>query len=82
MADLKSEIVAGHQASRVLNDDAFKAAVKLVEAELFEEWRAADTAEAREDIHAAFRGLERVLRRLHATVDSGKVAAALAERRF
>lgn len=56
--------------------------MKLVEAELFEEWRAAETAEAREDIHAAFRGLERVLRRLHATVDSGKVAAALAERRF
>jgi hypothetical protein len=82
LADLRAEIAAGHQASRVLNDDAFKAAVRLVEAELFEEWRAAETAEGREEIHAAFRGLERVLRRLHATVDSGKVAAAQAERRF
>ena len=82
MVDLASQISAGNDALRLLNDPTLKAAVELVEKDLFEQWRNAKFEYDQKYIHATMRGMQEFLRMLQATIDSGKVAASLAEKRY
>ena len=82
LSDLASQISAGNDALRLLNDPTLKAAVELVEKDLFEQWRNAKFEADQKYIHATMRGMQDFLRMLQATIDSGKVAASLAEKRY
>lgn len=82
LSDLASQIAAGNDALRLMNDPTLKAAVEVVEKDLFEQWRNAKFEADQKYIHATMRGLHEFLRALQATIDSGKVAASLAEKRY
>jgi len=82
LSDLASQIAAGNDALRLLNDPTLKAAVELVETDLFEQWRNAKFEADQKYINATMRGMQEFLRVLQATIDSGKVAASLAEKRY
>ena len=56
--------------------------MELVEKDLFEQWRNAKFEADQKYIHATMRGMQEFLRVLQATIDSGKVAASLAEKRY
>lgn len=82
MSSLSEQISAGNDALRLMNDPTLKAAVALVEKDLFEQWREAKFEADQKYIHATMRGMQEFLRVLQATIDSGRVAASLAEKRY
>jgi len=82
LSSLSEQIAAGNDALRLMNDPTLKAAVELVERDLFEQWREAKFEADQKYIHATMRGVKEFLRILQATIDSGKVAASLAEKRY
>lgn len=82
MVDFATQIAAGNDALRLMNDPTLKAAVELVEKQLFDEWKTAKFEADQKYIHATMRGMHEFLRSLQSVIDSGKVAAAIAERRF
>lgn len=82
LSDLASQIAAGNDALRLMNDPTLKAAIEVVEKDLFEQWRTAKFEADQKYIHATMRGLHEFLRALQAAIDSGKVAASLAEKRY
>jgi hypothetical protein len=66
----EDEIIArGHRARNLLADDDVQQAFADVEAELFAEWRHADTAQERESLHATFRAHRRLHSRLQLWAD-------------
>lgn len=82
MASLSDQIAAGNDALRLMNDPTLKAAVELVKKDLFEQWCNAKFEADQKYIHATMCGMKEFLRILQATIDSGKVAASLAEKRY
>jgi len=82
MVDFATQIAAGNDALRLMNDPTLKAAVELVEKQLFEEWSKANLEADQKHIHATMRGMHHFLRALQSVIDNGKVAAAIADRRF
>lgn len=82
MASLSEQIGAGQDALRLMNDPTLKAAVELAEKQLFEQWQEAKFEADQKYIHATMRGMHEFLRILQALIDSGKVAASLAEKRY
>ena len=80
--DFASQIAAGNDALRLMNDPTLKAAVELVEKQLFDEWKVAKFEADQKYIHATMRGMQEFKRALQSVIDSGKVSAAIAERRF
>ena len=82
LVDFATQIAAGNDALRLMNDPTLKAAVALVEEQLCDEWKTAKFEADQKYIHATMRGMHEFLRALQAVIDNGKVAASIAERRF
>lgn len=67
-------IQLGVQARYLQDDPAFKAALARAEADLWTRFKAAETAEEREEIHAETRALARVVGALQALAVDGTAA--------
>ena len=58
----------------ILEDEAFKAAVSLTQARIFEAWSAADDYNVREALHAEMKALDRLLDGFEHIFNEGLVA--------
>jgi len=70
----EEQIRRGKDAEALVADERFQRVFRETEEMLVQEWKAGDTKEKRENLHAEVRALGRFLRRLKADITNGKIA--------
>lgn len=74
MSDIDHDVVRdGERAARILEDPVFQSAVQMVDDQIIEEWRAAESVEERELAHSLQLALAEVIRRLEVIVGRGEM---------
>lgn len=59
----------------ILDDEAFKAAVSLAQARIFNEWTTAADFQSREELHAEMKALDRLLESFEELINEGMLAS-------
>jgi hypothetical protein len=68
-----NEVERGLLAAEVMNNEAYKNAYSLIEAEIIGKWREAKDTERRERLHLMLKLLSKVQQALESTMESGKI---------
>ena len=76
----QSVIALGETAHRLLNDDAFTAAILAVRENAIEAWELAETVEKREQAHSRVSALGAILEQLHVQMDNADIEKDRAEK--
>lgn len=74
--ELRKRIEDADEMADLLDHPAFQKAITAIDHEIHEQWRFAETVEKREQVHADYRALQRLIQCMRAVISDGKIAKA------